>query len=54
MVKPKSTDEFFRKTFEILRESQQIEDSDPVIFVHRHPFDQVGLTNQVTVKYPGD
>jgi pyruvate kinase len=54
MERPKTIDEFFRKTFEILIENDDIDETDPVIFVHRYPFEKVGLTNEITVKYLTD
>jgi pyruvate kinase len=52
MEKPADIDDFFNKAIDILLKEGLVENDEPVIFVHRHPIDQVGLTNEITVKYP--
>lgn len=51
MKKPRSIDEFFSESFRVLRGRIRIAPSEPIIFVHRHPIEQTGLTNEITIKY---
>lgn len=51
MKEPANASEFFSKASEIILREGWEEKERPLVFVHRDPFDQIGLTNEVTIKY---
>ncbi len=51
LEKTEDAAEFFIKATEIIREKEWEEPGRPLVFVHRDPFHEVGLTNEITIKY---
>jgi len=51
MERSGNSDEFMEKAVEDLEKRTFLSKIKPLVFVHRNPFTQVGLTNEITIKY---
>lgn len=51
LEKPGTAAEFFDKATAYIKQKGWEEQGKPLVFIHRDPFHQVGLTNEITIKY---